>query len=120
MNDRGLLECAQGRSESSVLVTPLHEHFSPAHLERVIAEMRRRGAPVLRGTFDAVSGAWLMREGTHRLRAAKVLGVVPVLVPVRWQKGRAALSRARFAVAERSHLFERVEVRPVTTGSTPK
>lgn len=95
-----------------IIVCPLHEYFRPAHLEHVIREMRSRGAPVLRGTLDPVSGAWLMREGTHRLRAAKVLGIAPVLVFVPWRKTRAALERARFAAVQRGHVFERVVVRP--------
>lgn len=94
-----------------VIVTPLHEHFNPAHLDHVIAEMKRRGPPVLRGTFDVHSGAWLMREGTHRLRAAKALGLAPVIVPVPWRKTRAALERAGFAAIQRGHVFARIEVR---------
>jgi hypothetical protein len=52
-----------------------------------------------------------MREGTHRLRAAKALGLAPVIVPVPWRKTRAALERAGFAAIQRGHVFARIEVR---------
>ncbi len=65
-----------------VRVVPLHEHYDPVRLEAVKQEMLRRGPPRLRGYFDPVSETWFMREGTHRLRAAKALGIVPVLVPI--------------------------------------
>ncbi len=91
-------------------MTPLHEHYSPSHLERVVSEMRRRGAPRIRAYLDVETGAWMAQEGTHRLRAAQQLGIDPVMVPVRWTRGSAALERARFAAIQRGHTFERVEV----------
>lgn len=93
----------------SVVVNPLHHYFRPAHLEHVIGEMRRRGAPVLRAYFDGE--IWHAREGTHRLRAAKALGIAPILVPVPWPKSRSSLARARFSAPLTAHLFDRVEVR---------
>lgn len=92
----------------SVIVCPLHHYHRPDHLEHVIAEMHRRGAPVLRAHFDGE--AWFAREGTHRLRAALLLGFVPVLVPVPWPRTLAALERARFAAMRHSHLFDRIEI----------
>lgn len=93
----------------SVVVNPLHHYFRPLHLEHVIGEMQRRGPPVLRAYFDGE--IWHAREGTHRLRAAKHLELVPVLVPVKWPKSRASLERARFAAPMTAHIFERVDVR---------
>ena len=57
----------------------------------VVAEMKRRGPPRIRAYFDGE--VWHAREGTHRLRAAKLLGLPPVLVPVRWRSLRGALFR---------------------------
>lgn len=94
----------------SIIVTPLHEHFDPVHLDHVTGEMRRLGPPRLRGHFDALSGAWFMREGTHRLRAAKALGITPILVPIPWWRNTKALERARYAARRRGHIFEVVEV----------
>lgn len=95
-----------------VIVTPPHEHHDPAHLDHVIGCMRIMGPPVLRGYQDPETGAWLMREGTHRLRAAKRLGLAPVIKPIRWWRGRASLARARFAAGQYGHAFDRVEVAP--------
>lgn len=86
-----------------MIVAPLHRHFSQDHLERVILEMRRRGAPVIRAYQD--ESAWLAREGTHRLRAAFLLGIAPILVAVPWWRSRAALERARFAAIEYGYVF---------------
>lgn len=95
-----------------VIVAPLHRYFSPDHLVDVIGEMRRRGAPTLRAYFDASSGAWLAREGTHRLRAAFLLRVAPVLISITWWRSGAALERARFAAIEYGYAFHRVQVTP--------
>lgn len=92
-----------------IVVNPLHHYYRPAHLEHVIDEMRKRGAPVLRAHFDGE--IWHAREGTHRLRAAKALGVAPILIPVPWPKSRASLARARFSAPMTAHLFPSIEVR---------
>lgn len=97
------------------IVTPLHWYYRPSHLEHVIGEMRRRGAPRLRAHFDGE--VWYAREGTHRLRACLALGIAPVLVPVPWHRSQAALQRARFAAIRDGHLFDRVEVAGVATGA---
>lgn len=94
----------------AVIVTPLHAYFDAAHLDHVIGEMVRRGPPRIRASHDTATGAWFAAEGTHRLRAAARLGLAPVMVPVRWRRGRAALERARFAAIQRGHSFDRVEV----------
>jgi hypothetical protein len=93
-----------------VVVNPLHHYYRPAHLDHVIGEMRRLGPPVLRAHFDGE--IWHAREGTHRLRAAKALGLIPVLRAVPWPKSRASLERARFSAPLTAHLFDRVEVTP--------
>lgn len=93
-----------------ITVTPLHRHFSPAYLSHVLAEMARRGAPKLRDYHDEITGCWLLAKDTHRIRAASLLGFVPVLVPVPWWRSAAALERARFAAAEYGYRFPVVEI----------
>ena len=88
-----------------MIVCPLHAHYSSAHLERVAAEMRRLGAPAIRAHYDAAYGVWLAQEGTHRLRAALLLGLAPVMIPVQWPRSRRALERARFAAIRNAHVF---------------
>lgn len=87
-----------------ILVNPPHGHFSQEHLNHVIGEMRKRGAPRLRAYFDGE--IWHAREGTHRLRAAKALGLTPILIPAPWQRTGAALTRARYAAMRNAHVFE--------------
>lgn len=94
----------------STVVCPLHEHYDPEHLEHVVSEMTRRGPPRIRASLDPVTGAWFAAEGTHRLRAAKRLGLAPVMVPVPWRRGRKALEAARHAAAIRGHVFPTVSV----------
>lgn len=91
-----------------IIVTPLHHYYRPAHLEHVKAEMLRRGPPRIRASL--VDGVWYAQEGTHRLRAAKALGVVPVMVPVRWPRTWASLERAQYAAIRNGHAFDRVDV----------
>lgn len=100
----------------TILVNPLHHYFRPAHLEHVIAEMRRRGPPTIKACWDAEASMWHAREGTHRLRACVALGLSPVLVPVPWprrKRRKGSLERARFAALwmGTAHVFERVVVR---------
>jgi hypothetical protein len=92
-----------------VFVNPLHHYYRPEHLAHVIAEMNHRGPPVLRAHFDGEM--WHASEGTHRLRAAKILGLAPVLVPVPWRRTQAALQRARAGASRAAHVFDRVEIR---------
>lgn len=91
-------------------INPLHGYFRPDHLDHVVAEMLRRGPPVLRACWDPVGGLWHAREGTHRLRAAHLLGLAPILVPVPWKCSASGRERARHAAARHAHTFERVVV----------
>jgi hypothetical protein len=93
-----------------MIVCPLHWYFSADHLAEVEAEMLRCGPPTLRGHLDADSGAFLVREGTHRIRAAHRLGLTPALVCVPWWRTPQALANARAAAARRGLVFERVTV----------
>lgn len=92
------------------LVTPLHAHYSADKLRRVVDDMRRMGRPRIRAYYDPAADAWLALEGTHRLRAAAVLGISPVMVPTAWPRSRKALERARFAAAHRGHVFPSVGI----------
>ena len=96
-----------------MIVCPLHWYFSPSHLAHVEAEMVRRGPPRLRGFMDPQSGAFLLSEGTHRIRTAHRLGLTPVLVPVPWWRAQDRLVSARVAAARRGLLFAVVEIAQV-------
>lgn len=98
------------RCDTNVRVNPLHGYYRADHLDRVVAEMRRRGPPVIRAAWDEEGRVWHAREGTHRLRAALFLGIAPVIVPVRWTKSRDSIERARHAAGRYAHVFPTVEV----------
>jgi hypothetical protein len=86
-----------------IVVNPLHHYYREAHLQHVIAQMHVLGPPTLRAHFDGE--VWHAREGTHRLRACKVLGYIPRLVHVPWRKTKAALVRAQIAARCNAHYF---------------
>lgn len=92
-----------------VVVTALHHHHDAERLLHVIARMSVLGPPVIRAYHDAGYG-WFALEGTHRLRAAMLLGVAPAMLSVGWWRSREALQRARFAALLRGHHFSHVEV----------
>lgn len=99
-------------------VCTLHWYFSEGHLLEVVQEMRRRGPPELRGFHDPGAGV-LLKEGTHRIRAAGVLGLTPVIRLVPWWRSRESLQRARYALRDRGLEFERVDFLDETAGETP-
>lgn len=92
------------------VVVPLHNHFDPTRLVVVERKMKALGPPRIRAHHDVEFGCWYALEGTHRLWAAEILGVAPILVPTRWARGRRALLRARFRPAVFAHSFPRVTV----------
>lgn len=93
-----------------VSVVPLHNHFDPTRLIEVERKMKILGPPRIRAHHDVEFGCWYALEGTHRLWAADILGLAPVLVPSRWPRGRQALLRARYRPAVYCHSFQRVTV----------
>jgi hypothetical protein len=58
-----------------------HKHYDEKHLEKVIENMKKLGAPVIRGQFDS-NKIFNAFEGCHRIRAAKELNIEPILVEV--------------------------------------
>lgn len=86
-----------------LIINPLHHHFDPVRLDRVVERMKTLGAPEIRAYFDGT--IWHAREGTHRLRAAKLLGFTPTLIPVTWNKSKLALERAQIAAILNAHKF---------------
>lgn len=57
----------------------LHNYYTEKHLNEVKAEMVKRGAPVIRAIWSECYGMWLAVEGCHRIRAAKELGLTPII-----------------------------------------
>jgi hypothetical protein len=64
----------------------LHPHYSEDHLVEVAEKMKKLGAPKIRAIWSECYGMWMAVEGCHRIRAAKSLGLIPVIVDVSSQK----------------------------------
>lgn len=56
-----------------------HAHYEEDRLASVTAEMLRLGAPKVKAVWSSAVDAWAALEGAHRLRAARALGLVPVI-----------------------------------------
>lgn len=57
----------------------VHSYFDEKHLEKVISEMKTLGAPKIKAVWCEELDRWLAVEGCHRLRAALLLGLQPVI-----------------------------------------
>ena len=58
----------------------LHRHYDKGHLCQVQKEMEILGAPRIRAFWNAEFDHWCAVEGCHRIRAAKALGLKPVII----------------------------------------
>lgn len=63
-----------------------HSHYDKNHLEEVKEIMKTKGAPVIRAIWSELYGMWLAVEGCHRIRAAKELGLTPIIKDISNQK----------------------------------
>ncbi len=61
-----------------------HDHFDADHLAAVIKEMQALGAPTIKAVRLDAYNAWAALEGSHRIRAAYELGIVPIIEEVEW------------------------------------
>ena len=48
------------------------------HLKEVESYMLENGTPVIKVVFDESAGVYVALEGSHRLHAAKALGITPI------------------------------------------
>jgi hypothetical protein len=60
----------------------VHDHYSEEHLAEVIEQMKTLGAPKIHAVWMECYGHFAALEGCHRIRAAKVLGLVPEIIEV--------------------------------------
>lgn len=59
-----------------------HKHFDQEWLEKVKTQMLELGAPEIKCIWSETYGMWLAIEGCHRLRAAKELGITPIIIDI--------------------------------------
>lgn len=62
----------------------VHKHFDEKHLAEVRVEMENLGAPVIKAVWMECYGHYAAIEGCHRIRAAKELGLTPVIEEVEY------------------------------------
>lgn len=67
-------------------ITLYHKHYDEQHLDEVKEIMEHRGAPVIRAIWSECYGVWMAVEGCHRIRAAKALGLTPVIKDISEQQ----------------------------------
>ncbi len=59
-----------------------HKHFDEEWLTHVKTQMLELGAPEIKCIWSEIYGMWLAIEGCHRLRAAKELGITPIIIDI--------------------------------------
>lgn len=60
-------------------VALIHSQYDEGHLEAVKADMIKMGAPIIKAVWMDHLDCYAALEGCHRIRAAKELGIVPVI-----------------------------------------
>jgi hypothetical protein len=61
-------------------VTLLHDTYDSEHLNKVLADMKKLGAPTIRAFAIDENNDWYQAiEGSHRLRACEILGIMPTI-----------------------------------------
>ena len=80
-----------GKKERMIMkILLFHEDFDINHLQEVIEEMKTLGAPVIKAVWVECQNMWYALEGCHRIRAAKELGLSPVIDEIDYEDGRNA------------------------------
>ena len=59
-----------------------HKYYNKEHLDSVMSDMAQMGAPVIRAIYDEANSVFVALEGCHRIRAAKKLGLTPIISEV--------------------------------------
>jgi uncharacterized ParB-like nuclease family protein len=62
----------------------VHNHYDAVHLAEVKAEMVQLGAPTIKAVWMECYGHYAALEGCHRIRAAKDLGLEPIIDEVEY------------------------------------
>ena len=71
-------------------VALVHDHYDQDHLEAVKSEMITIGAPVIKAVWMECYGIYAALEGCHRIRAAKELGLEPIIDEVEYSDDMAS------------------------------
>jgi len=83
-----------------MIIALVHEHYDEAHLEDVKIEMATLGAPVIKAVWMECYGLYAALEGCHRIRAAKELGLLPIISEVEYSDNMVDGMDGEWAVSE--------------------
>lgn len=61
-----------------IRIIPINDTH-PTHLKEVIDEMRKMGPPTIKAYYHNAYDAWVALNGSHRISAAKILGL-PIII----------------------------------------
>ena len=86
-----------------------HNDYDKEHLEEVKSEMKVLGAPTIKAVYDECYGTWFAVEGCHRIRAAKELGLTPIIEDVTNQETVAMQLNDETVEMEMAELLEILE-----------
>jgi hypothetical protein len=86
--------------ETEMTIALVHKHYDDAHLEEVKAEMANLGAPVIKAVWMECYGLYAALEGCHRIRAAKDLGLTPIIDEVEYSNELADGMDGEWTVSE--------------------
>ena len=64
----------------------VHGHFNQDHLDEVKNEMSILGAPTIKAVWMEQYDMYVAIEGCHRIRAAKELGLTPVIDEIEYSE----------------------------------
>ncbi|MBA4274080.1 MAG: hypothetical protein C0436_00340 [Alphaproteobacteria bacterium] len=78
----------------------VHDHFDVEHLAEVKAEMTVLGAPVIKAVWMECYNLYAALEGCHRIRAAKELGLVPIIDEVEYSDELFYGDDCEYAISE--------------------
>lgn len=84
--DYGILISRYEMEVITMTIALYHKHYDENHLAEVKEIMKVKGAPVIRAIWSDIYGMWMAIEGCHRIRAAKELGIIPVIKDISKQK----------------------------------
>jgi hypothetical protein len=87
----------------------VHNHYDERHLASVVADMRTIGAPAIKAVWMECFGHYAALEGCHRTRAAKVLGLEPIIIEVDYSDDMATDELTIADICDSSYKSEVIE-----------
>ena len=77
-SETGMTSKATTETEMTTIALA-HDHYDAAHLAEVQAEMLTLGVPTIKAVWIECYNMYAALEGCHRIRAARNLGMTPII-----------------------------------------